>query len=220
MDFPVLETEMDTNNVLSQITLFNEVALKTRVLVVAYNSIRELSIPILPRSNGQMAIFPGRRSSCYGSDVPILHLEHSFESAEWGWEQLIHLGSRIQSVEACPTDAHLEQQCLFGDTEERYHQPIDRSGLTPATRLQWPKETQRYPQEPFSSLREKRGPKGRQRYLSVVWTGKEEKMKFHDKRVENREGSLGYPVFTKDSKPLGKRKRSQGYLEIVTPVLT
>ncbi|GFX60667.1 uncharacterized protein TNCV_4917171 [Trichonephila clavipes] len=28
------------------------------------------------------------------------------------------------------------QQCLFGDTEERYHQPIDRSGLTPATRLQ------------------------------------------------------------------------------------
>ncbi|GFY13615.1 hypothetical protein TNCV_4959851 [Trichonephila clavipes] len=33
--------------------------------------------------------------------------------------------------------------------------------------------------------------------------------------VENREGSLGYPrfvkpVFTKDSKPLGKRKRSLG----------
>ncbi|GFU73446.1 hypothetical protein TNCV_3675931 [Trichonephila clavipes] len=28
------------------------------------------------------------------------------------------------------------QQCLFGDTEERCHQPIDRSGLTPATRLQ------------------------------------------------------------------------------------
>ncbi|GFW62067.1 uncharacterized protein TNCV_1684981 [Trichonephila clavipes] len=28
------------------------------------------------------------------------------------------------------------QQCLFGETEERYHQPIDRSGLTPATRLQ------------------------------------------------------------------------------------
>ncbi|GFX96446.1 hypothetical protein TNCV_1441211 [Trichonephila clavipes] len=28
------------------------------------------------------------------------------------------------------------KQCLFGDTEERYHQPIDRSGLTPATRLQ------------------------------------------------------------------------------------
>ncbi|GFT62325.1 hypothetical protein TNCV_4717221 [Trichonephila clavipes] len=28
------------------------------------------------------------------------------------------------------------QQCLFGDSEERYHQPIDRSGLTPASRLQ------------------------------------------------------------------------------------
>ncbi|GFW63795.1 hypothetical protein TNCV_3744031 [Trichonephila clavipes] len=45
------------------------------------------------------------------------------------------------------------------------------------------------------------------------------------RRVENREGSLGYPrfvrpVFTKDSKPLGKRKRSLGYLRIVTPVLT
>ncbi|GFU13704.1 hypothetical protein TNCV_939321 [Trichonephila clavipes] len=35
------------------------------------------------------------------------------------------------------------------------------------------------------------------------------------RRVENREGSLGYPrfvrpVFTKDGKPLGKRKRSLG----------
>ncbi|GFT26273.1 hypothetical protein TNCV_4411751 [Trichonephila clavipes] len=28
------------------------------------------------------------------------------------------------------------QQCPFGDSEERYHQPIDRSGLTPASRLQ------------------------------------------------------------------------------------
>ncbi|GFT67409.1 hypothetical protein TNCV_2360371 [Trichonephila clavipes] len=43
-----------------------------------------------------------------------------------------------------------------------------------------------------------------------------EKEKWDDnKRVENREGSLGYPgfmkpVFTKDSKPLGKRKRSLG----------
>ncbi|GFW69598.1 HTH_Tnp_Tc3_2 domain-containing protein [Trichonephila clavipes] len=61
---------------------------------------------------------------------------------------------------------------------------------------------------------------------SVVWTGKEEKEKWDDKkRVKNREGSLGYPgfvtpVFTKDSKPLGKRKRSLGHLGIVTPVLT
>ncbi|GFV29907.1 hypothetical protein TNCV_657361 [Trichonephila clavipes] len=28
------------------------------------------------------------------------------------------------------------QQCLFGETEERYHQPINRSELTPASRLQ------------------------------------------------------------------------------------
>ncbi|GFU72683.1 hypothetical protein TNCV_193701 [Trichonephila clavipes] len=28
------------------------------------------------------------------------------------------------------------QQCLIGDTEEWYHQPIDRSGLTPASLLQ------------------------------------------------------------------------------------
>ncbi|GFX24739.1 hypothetical protein TNCV_3345191 [Trichonephila clavipes] len=31
---------------------------------------------------------------------------------------------------------HLPYSSLFGDTEERYHQLIDRSGLTPATRLQ------------------------------------------------------------------------------------
>ncbi|GFW74930.1 hypothetical protein TNCV_2677981 [Trichonephila clavipes] len=42
--------------------------------------------------------------------------------------------------------------------------------------------------------------------------------------VENREGSLGYPgfvtpVFTKDSKPLGKRKRSLGHFGIVTPTV-
>ncbi|GFW55933.1 uncharacterized protein TNCV_4390741 [Trichonephila clavipes] len=43
------------------------------------------------------------------------------------------------------------------------------------------------------------------------------------KRAENRERSLGYPgvvkhVFTKESKPLGKRKRSLGHLGIATPV--
>ncbi|GFX01366.1 hypothetical protein TNCV_4736071 [Trichonephila clavipes] len=54
----------------------------------------------------------------------------------------------------------------------------------------------------------------------------EEKEKGDEKkRVENREGSLGYPgfvkpVFTKDSKPLGKRKRSLGHLGSVKPVLT
>ncbi|GFS79339.1 hypothetical protein TNCV_3261091 [Trichonephila clavipes] len=66
----------------------------------------------------------------------------------------------------------------------------------------------------------------RREYLSVVWTGKEEKEEWDDKkRVENREGSLEYPgfvkpVFTKDSKPHGKRKRSLGHLGIVAPILT
>ncbi|GFU38108.1 retrovirus-related Pol polyprotein from transposon opus [Trichonephila clavipes] len=45
------------------------------------------------------------------------------------------------------------------------------------------------------------------------------------KRAENREGSLGFPgfvkpVFTQDSKPLGRRKRSLGHLGSVNPVLT
>ncbi|GFX73331.1 hypothetical protein TNCV_4206811 [Trichonephila clavipes] len=46
--------------------------------------------------------------------------------------------------------------------------------------------------------------------VSVVSTGKEEREKWNDKkRVENRKGSLRYPVFVKpvfikDSKPLGK----------------
>ncbi|GFV34328.1 uncharacterized protein TNCV_4023431 [Trichonephila clavipes] len=58
-----------------------------------------------------------------------------------------------------------------------------------------------------------------------LWSRREKKKeKWDDKRVENREGSLGYPgfvtpVFTKDSKLLGKRKRSLGHLGIVTPVL-
>ncbi|GFU81776.1 hypothetical protein TNCV_3086881 [Trichonephila clavipes] len=57
-------------------------------------------------------------------------------------------------------------------------------------------------------------------------TGKERKDKLNEtRRVENREGSLVYPgvvtpTFAKDSKSLGKRKRSLEYLEIVTPVLT
>ncbi|GFW60237.1 hypothetical protein TNCV_1843181 [Trichonephila clavipes] len=60
---------------------------------------------------------------------------------------------------------------------------------------------------------------------SVVWMGKEEREMGDKKRVENREGSLGYPgfmtpVFTKDSKHLAKRKRSLGLIEIGTPVLT
>ncbi|GFV86502.1 hypothetical protein TNCV_2156951 [Trichonephila clavipes] len=57
-----------------------------------------------------------------------------------------------------------------------------------------------------------------------LWSGREKKKWDDKKRVENREGSLEYPgfvtpVFTKDSKPLGKRKRSLGHLGIVIPVL-
>ncbi|GFT37895.1 hypothetical protein TNCV_4172811 [Trichonephila clavipes] len=45
------------------------------------------------------------------------------------------------------------QQCLFGDSEERYHQPIERSGLTlpPVYSEAWAKGN---PRTPFSSLRD------------------------------------------------------------------
>ncbi|GFW55883.1 hypothetical protein TNCV_4390261 [Trichonephila clavipes] len=65
--------------------------------------------------------------------------------------------------------------------------------------------------------------------LSVdLWSGREKKKKetgMARKRAENREGSLGFPgfvkpVFTIDSKPLGRRKRSLGHLGSVNPVLT
>ncbi|GFT79842.1 hypothetical protein TNCV_4597671 [Trichonephila clavipes] len=56
--------------------------------------------------------------------------------------------------------------------------------------------------------------------------GKEERMNgMTRKRLDNRKGSLGYPrfvkpLFTKDSKLIGRRKRSLGHLGIATPVLT
>ncbi|GFV58237.1 hypothetical protein TNCV_1288821 [Trichonephila clavipes] len=60
-----------------------------------------------------------------------------------------------------------------------------------------------------------------------LWSGREKKRKIGmaRKRAENREGSLGFPgfvkpVFTKDSKPLGRRKRTLGHLGSVKPVLT
>ncbi|GFW70390.1 hypothetical protein TNCV_4915101 [Trichonephila clavipes] len=61
-----------------------------------------------------------------------------------------------------------------------------------------------------------------------LWSGREKKKRkigMARKRAENREGSLGFPgfvkpVFTKDSKPLGRRKRSLGYLGSVKPALT
>ncbi|GFU66883.1 hypothetical protein TNCV_895191 [Trichonephila clavipes] len=58
-----------------------------------------------------------------------------------------------------------------------------------------------------------------------LWSGREKKKRetgMARKRAENREGSLGFvkPVFTKDSKPLGRRKRSLRLLGSVKPVLT
>ncbi|GFV44598.1 hypothetical protein TNCV_3998881 [Trichonephila clavipes] len=61
-----------------------------------------------------------------------------------------------------------------------------------------------------------------------LWSGREKKKReigMARKRAENRERSLGFPgfvkpVFTKDSKPLGKRKRSLEHLGSVKPVLT
>ncbi|GFT47262.1 hypothetical protein TNCV_3748731 [Trichonephila clavipes] len=49
------------------------------------------------------------------------------------------------------------EQCISGDTEERYHQPIDRSGLTLASRLQrsmGQRERIGIPRTPLSSLRD------------------------------------------------------------------
>ncbi|GFU61814.1 hypothetical protein TNCV_4564611 [Trichonephila clavipes] len=61
-----------------------------------------------------------------------------------------------------------------------------------------------------------------------LWSGREKKKReigMARKRAENRERSLGFPgfvkpVFTKDSKPLGRRKRSLGHLGSVKLVLT
>ncbi|GFW08267.1 hypothetical protein TNCV_1655821 [Trichonephila clavipes] len=61
-----------------------------------------------------------------------------------------------------------------------------------------------------------------------LWSGREKKkreIRMARKRAENREGSLGFPgfvkpVFTKDSKPQGRRKRSLKHLGSVKPVLT
>ncbi|GFU98430.1 hypothetical protein TNCV_3652611 [Trichonephila clavipes] len=51
--------------------------------------------------------------------------------------QQYSIRARIQWVNPPPLTAALTlQQCLYGDTEETYHQEIDRSGLTPASRLQ------------------------------------------------------------------------------------
>ncbi|GFV81697.1 hypothetical protein TNCV_1703531 [Trichonephila clavipes] len=129
-------------------------------------------------------------------------------------------------------------QCLFGDTEERYHQPIDRSGLTPVNRPvyseAWAKGNAKvspgHQSPPYGrsvGQRERKGspehhfpPYGTPHTANIrvekPKKGKEEKEQWDDKkRVENREGSLGHPgyvtpVFTKDSKPLGEKQKITG----------
>ncbi|GFU64485.1 hypothetical protein TNCV_2526001 [Trichonephila clavipes] len=100
------------------------------------------------------------------------HLANTRHGAYLKYTQNIVLQNQGEDPTGKPT-SHLPlsaaltlQQCLFGDTEERYHQPIDRSGLTPATRLQrsvGQRERRGIPRPTISSKREERGPKGTQR---------------------------------------------------------
>ncbi|GFX23753.1 hypothetical protein TNCV_3596951 [Trichonephila clavipes] len=63
---------------------------------------------------------------------------------------------RIRNVRANFARLTLQQR-LSGNTEERYHQPIDRSWLTPASRLQRSgaqRKRKGIPRTPFSSLRD------------------------------------------------------------------
>ncbi|GFU36872.1 hypothetical protein TNCV_2670531 [Trichonephila clavipes] len=157
----------------------------------------------------------------------VFHFGHNFESDGWDREQLAHFGSKLHSVEECPTDAprarqltaerslrmfeplileaaqkawpsprnscigsiraytttswsalthHVVQQARIqrvnppsliysinpttmslSGTPKRYHKPIDRSGFTPASRLQrsvGQRECKRYPQNTISLLRD------------------------------------------------------------------
>ncbi|GFX30175.1 hypothetical protein TNCV_1962821 [Trichonephila clavipes] len=42
------------------------------------------------------------------ANCEVFHFGHNSESYGWLREQLIHFGSKLQSVEECPTEAHLE----------------------------------------------------------------------------------------------------------------
>ncbi|GFW40773.1 hypothetical protein TNCV_4528621 [Trichonephila clavipes] len=72
------------------------------------------------------------------------------------------------------------QQCLLGDTEERYHQPIDRSGFTPASRLQR-SVGQSILRTPFSSLRDAAHGKHAGRKTNVV---NRTQIKLHNQNIE------------------------------------
>ncbi|GFW16890.1 hypothetical protein TNCV_2760181 [Trichonephila clavipes] len=67
------------------------------------------------------------------------HLAKTRHCTYLEYTQCYSIKARIQWVNPThyPLSAALTlQQCLSGDTKERYHQPIDRSRLTPATHLQ------------------------------------------------------------------------------------
>ncbi|GFS49562.1 hypothetical protein TNCV_2968521 [Trichonephila clavipes] len=60
----------------------------------------------------------------------------------------------LQHQQVNPLSAALTlQQCLSGDTEERHHQPIDRSGLTPAYSEAWAKVEGSNPDAPENQQR-------------------------------------------------------------------
>ncbi|GFX66983.1 hypothetical protein TNCV_4181081 [Trichonephila clavipes] len=60
--------------------------------------------------------------------LPEVHPEHSTKASGRGSNDLPYRHTLSAALTL--------QQCLFGDTKETYHQPIDRSGLTPVSRLQ------------------------------------------------------------------------------------
>ncbi|GFY35379.1 hypothetical protein TNCV_797281 [Trichonephila clavipes] len=65
---------------------------------------------------------------------------------------LQHQGEDPTGKPGSPLSAALTlRQCLFGKTGREVHQPIDRSRLTPATRLQREAWAKGIPRTPFSS---------------------------------------------------------------------
>ncbi|GFY30459.1 transposable element Tcb1 transposase [Trichonephila clavipes] len=83
-------------------------------------------------------------SSSYVNPTPLAHADTSRDVLPRGGTSQTHH----------PLSAALTlQQCLFGVTEERYHQLIDRSGLTPTSRLQRSVGQRRLTEEHLGSRR-------------------------------------------------------------------
>ncbi|GFX02884.1 hypothetical protein TNCV_4438661 [Trichonephila clavipes] len=82
------------------------------------------------------------------------HLAKTRHGAYLKYTQNIVLQHQGEDPMRKPATPYL-QQCLSGDIEERYHQPIDRSGLTPASYLQQSmgqRECKRYTQNTIFPL--------------------------------------------------------------------